>query len=477
MFTSSFRFFSRAFTPGFFAISILLLLSSWADLNPDNSFVPQISQHQISLNNKPYNYRAAAGYLPIKNVDNTLVAKIFYSAYTLNGKADRPVTFVFNGGPGSASIWLHMGSLAPVRVQSGHTQYSDNAHTWLQFTDLVFIDPVGTGYSRAADGVEENQFYGFNEDISAIANFVDQYLSNANRRHSGVYLTGESYGGARAVGLAAHLQSNYNIKVTGLTLISPALNYELLTFKPGKDAAYPLYLPTYALIAQFHKRLAPELQALAPQTLADKVKTFANGKYLDLLKGDSDETDNILDTLSYFTGIDKTWLKQHNGRITDHEFTRLVLKEDGNKTGTFDARIAGIDKKGDPSEAALRTVYPKALARYFKEQLKYNNELPYRATITIADWNFGSKKADYYLNVIPTFKQLIKENPALKVHVVGGYYDLATPVETIKQAVADVGSAQVNSNYYNAGHMIYTDDAINALFYADSKTFYTDVKN
>jgi carboxypeptidase C (cathepsin A) len=153
------------------------------------------------------------------------------------------------------------------------------------------------------------------------------------------------------------------------------------------------------------------------------------------------------------------------------------LKEDGNKTGTFDARIAGIDKKGDPSEAALRTVYPKALARYFKEQLKYNNELPYRATITIADWNFGSKKADYYLNVIPTFKQLIKENPALKVHVVGGYYDLATPVETIKQAVADVGSAQVNSNYYNAGHMIYTDDAINALFYADSKTFYTDVKN
>lgn len=476
MSTSSFRLFARVFTPGFFSVFALLLLSSWGTSTPGNSFVPKISKHQILLNNKQHSYHAAVGYLPIKN-NNKLIAKIFYSAYTLNSDADRPVTFVFNGGPGSASIWLHMGALAPVRVQCGHTQYADNPHTWLQFTDLVFIDPIGTGYSRAAEGVNESHFFGFNEDVNVIANFVEQYINTNGRKRSDVYLAGESYGGARAVGLAAYLQNNYQIKVAGLTLISPALNYELLSFKAKKDAAYPLYLPTYALIAQFHKQLAPELQALAPQTLAEKVKTFANGQYLDLLKGDAAESDNILDTLSYFTGIDKGWLKQHKGRITDHEFSRLVLNDDGNKTGTFDARIAGTDKKGDPSEVALRTVYPKALDHYFKTRLKYKNDIPYRASITIADWNYRPKKADNYLNVIPTLKQLIKNNPALKVHVVGGYYDLATPVETIKQSVADAGGPQITSNYYYAGHMIYTDDAVNALFYADSKTFYTDMKN
>jgi carboxypeptidase C (cathepsin A) len=477
MLTSSFRFFGRVFTLGLLAVPISLLLSSWGNFTAGNSFAPKVSRHTITLNNKEYNYQAAAGYLPIKNNNNKLVAKIFYSAYTLNSNAHRPVTFVFNGGPGSASIWLHMGSLAPVRVQNGDAQYSSNPHTWLQFTDLVFIDPVGTGYSRTAEGVNENQFFGFNEDISVIANFVERYLSNTGRKKSDIYLAGESYGGARAVGLTAHLQNKHHIKVSGLTLISPALNYELLSFKAGKDAAYPLYLPTYALTAQFHKRLPPQLQALAPKVLADKVKAFANGKYLELLKGDTTTLDATLDSLSFFTGIDKEWLKQHKGRVTDHEFARLVLNEGGSKTGTFDARIAGTDKKGDPSETALRTTYPKALAHYFKHQLKYENQLPYRATITIADWNFGSKKANYYLNVVPTLKQLIKDNPALKVHLVGGYYDLATPVETIKQAVANVGSTQVSSNYYYAGHMIYTDDTVNTLFYADSKIFYADMKN
>jgi len=474
MFNLSFRLTARVFTLSLLTVTLSLILSSWGSFTVSNSFAPKTSRHQLSINNKLYKYNATAGYLPIKN-GNKLSAKIFYSAYTLNSHIERPITFVFNGGPGSSAIWLHMGALAPVRVKSGSKAYSNNSQTWLPFTDLVFIDPVGTGYSRAADGVAENQFFSFNEDVSAIANFVDQYLNNTNRKQSDIYLAGESYGGARAVGLAAQLQSNYNIKVAGLTLISPALNYQSLSFTAGQDASYPLYLPTYALIAQYHKQLAPSLQALSTQALAEKAKAFAQGKYTDLLKGDSTVTDKVLDTLSYFTGINKTWLKQHNARITDHEFARLVLNK-GGKTGIFDARIAGTDKKGDPSQAALRTVYPKALVRYFEKELNYKNELPYRATITAADWNFGSKKADYYLNVIPTLKQLIKDNPALKVHVVGGYYDLATPVETIKQAVADAGSTQISSNYYYAGHMIYTDDSVNNLFYADSKTFYADMK-
>lgn len=469
MFTSSFRLLA-----GFFAIVLLTVLSSWGT---NNTFSTKaVSHHQITINNKAYNYTATAGHLPVKNGYNKWLANIFYTAYTVSSNADRPLTFVFNGGPGSASIWLHMGSLAPVRVQGSSAEYSSNPQTWLPFTDLVFIDPVGTGYSRAADVVNERQFYSFNEDIDVIARFVSSYLHGNKRKSSAIYLAGESYGGARAVGLAAKLKRYYNIKVDGLTLISPALNYENITFKTGNDDAYPLYLPTYALVSQFHQQLAAELQALAPQVLATRVKAFAESRYLNLLKGDTTNFNDVVDTLSYYTGISKKWLKQHNARITDHQFARLVLNEDGSRTGIFDARVAGIDKKGDPSEATLRSTYPKALSKYFKSQLGFKSELPYRATITVSDWNFGSSEAGYYLNVVPALKQLLKEDAALKVHVVGGYYDLATPVETIKNTVAELDSTQVSSNYYYAGHMIYTDDEVNAQFYADSKAFYTAVK-
>ncbi len=465
--------FSSRLLAGFFAIVLLIVLSSWGTNNVFKATV--VSHHPITINNNAYNYTATAGHLPIKNSYNKHLANIFYTAYTLSGKTNRPVTFVFNGGPGSASIWLHMGSLAPVRVQSGVADYSSNTQTWLPFTDLVFIDPVGTGYSRAAEGVDEKQFYGFNEDVDVIARFVSSYLQGNQHRPNATYLAGESYGGARAVGLADKLQSEYNINVAGLTLISPALNYETVTFKAGNDSAYPLYLPTYALVSQFHQQLAPELQALAPHVLATRVKAFADGQYLNLLKGNTSNFNNVIDTLSYYTGISKKWLKQHGARITDHQFTRLVLNEDGNRTGIFDARIAGIDKKGDPSEATLRGTFPKALAKYFETELGFKSELTYRATITVSDWNFGSSEAGYYLNVIPKLKQLVKENAALKVHVVGGYYDLATPVETIKNAVAEINSTQVTSNYYYAGHMIYTDNKVNAQFYADSKAFYENV--
>jgi|SRR5215217_929913 len=469
MFTSSFRLLA-----GFFAIVLLTVLSSWGINYTSNA--PAVSHHQITVNNKPYNYTATAGHLPVKNNYNKYLANIFYTAYTVNSNADRPLTFVFNGGPGSASIWLHMGSLAPVRVQGGHADYSSNPQTWLPFTDLVFVDPVGTGYSRTTGDVDEQQFYGFNEDIDVIARFVSSYLNGIQRRPGAIYLAGESYGGARAVGLAAKLKNRYGIKVAGLTLISPALNYENVTFKAGNDDAYPLYLPTYALVSQFHQQLAPELQALAPQVLATRVKAFAESRYLNLLKGDTTNFDKVIDTLSYYTGISKKWLKQHNARITDHQFARLVLNEDGNRTGIFDARVAGVDKKGDPSEATLRGTYPKALSKYFDSQLGFKSELPYRATITVIDWNFGSRRAGYYLNVVPALKELLKEDAALRVHVVGGYYDLATPVETIKNTVTALNSTQVSSNYYYAGHMIYTDDEVNAQFYADSKAFYTAMK-
>ncbi|PJJ79689.1 S10 family serine carboxypeptidase-like protein [Mucilaginibacter auburnensis] len=459
--------------PGITAIILVLILSSWATTN--GLVTPVTGHNQISIGNNTYNYNATAAHLPVKNNNDKVVADIFYTAYTLNTTSTRPVTFVFNGGPGSASVWLHMGALAPVRVQTGNANYSGNPQTWLQFTDLVFIDPVGTGYSRAAEGFDEKQFYGYKEDVEVIAQFVAQYLKNANNKLSGIYLAGESYGGARAAGLAAQLQNNYNIKIAGLTLISPALNYKTVTFKTGNDAAYPLYMPTYALIAQYHKQLAPELLALPPQQLAALVKTFANIEYSQLLNGDTTNVNSTLNKLSYYTGINKNWLKQHNYRITDHEFAQLILNEDGNRTGIFDARVAGISKKGDPSEAALRTTYPKALANYFQNELGFKTDLDYKATITISDWNFGSRRAGYYLDVIPQLKQLLKENPLLRVHVVGGYYDLATPVETIKQAVSELNTAQVSSNYYNAGHMIYTDNNVNAQFYADSKAFYTNI--
>jgi carboxypeptidase C (cathepsin A) len=273
-----FRFLSSLFIAG----SAVLLFSSlrWVPNHAayrapagDAAFTLAIGQHHFKLDGKDLAYQSSTGYLTIKDQKEQPLANIFYTAYNVDSNtANRPITFVFNGGPGSAAIWLHMGAFGPVRANKGG--YNDNPNSWLGFTDLVFIDPVGTGYSQPAEGVDARRFHGYREDIHSIAEFIRVYLATNNREASPKFLAGESYGAVRAIGLTAYLQDSLKIKLAGLNLISPALNYRLVSFRKGNDKPYGYYLPTYALAAQYHHRLSPELQRLTAEQLIAKVTTL-----------------------------------------------------------------------------------------------------------------------------------------------------------------------------------------------------------
>jgi carboxypeptidase C (cathepsin A) len=440
----------------------------------DAAFTLAVSQHHFKLDGKELGYQSSTGYLTIKDQKDQPLANIFYTAYNVsNNTPNRPITFVFNGGPGSAAIWLHMGAFGPVRADKDG--YSDNPNSWLGFTDLVFIDPVGTGYSQAAEGIDARRFHGYREDIHSIAEFIRTYLAANHREASPKFLAGESYGAVRAIGLTAYLQDSLNIKLAGLNLISPALNYRLVSFRKGNDKPFSYYLPTYALAAQYHNRLAPELQALTPEQLTAKVTRFGNGAYTKFLKSGNSISAALIDSLNYLTGLSKIVLQQTNGRITDVLFTKTLLSS--NAMGTFDSRVLGQINSGDPSEKSIRDVFTKSFQKYVGVALGYENHLPYRATTAMGDWNYGPDAADGYLDISATLERVLATNPNLQVKVSCGLYDLATPVATTNYVLNNLKiSKQLRQNisvdYYNEGHMIYLNNDANARFKKQGEQFY-----
>lgn len=298
---------------------------------------PVVTHHHITINGKTINYTATTGYMPVKDKNESVRAKIFYIAYTADGEdADkRPVTFTFNGGPGSSSIWLHMAAIGPVRVQFADDNggsppppyiYSDNENSWISFTDLVFIDPVSTGFSRTVKGVEPSKYHGYSEDIASVGDFIRMYTTRNERWGSPKFLTGESYGTTRASGLSGYLQDAYGMYLNGITLVSSVLNFQYIDFTRGNDLPYALFLPTYATTAQYHKKLSPELESMSAADLAKKAETFASGTYTYfLMKGDlasADLTNKVIDSLNYFTGIPKNYIKNCNERINDGRFLK-----------------------------------------------------------------------------------------------------------------------------------------------------------
>ncbi|MES2427545.1 MAG: alpha/beta hydrolase [Bacteroidota bacterium] len=477
------------FLSSLFIGSAVVLLFSFSRLSPehaayrapagDAAFHTAEAHHHLTLNGKELTYRSMAGYMAIKDRQQKPLANIFYTAYKVdnNNTPNRPITFVFNGGPGSASIWLHMGAFGPVRANTEKNTYSENPNSWLGFTDLVFIDPVGTGYSQPAEGVDEQRFHGYHEDIKSIAEFIRVYLVNNHREASPKFVAGESYGAVRAIGLTAYLQDSLQIKLAGLTLISPVLNYKLVSFRPGNDQPYSYYLPTYALAAQYHHRLPAALQQLTADQLIKKVTAFSNGSYVQGLKDGGQLASTLIDTLSYFTGLSKEVLQHTNGRITDGEFTKALLKQGNEVVGTFDSRVAGQVNGGDPSEAAIRGVFTRSFQKYVSEELGYENHMPYRATTAMADWNYGPGAANGYLDISLTLKQVMTKNPDLQIKVSSGYYDLATPVATIDYAIGHLGLSKelkqnISVDHYYEGHMIYLGNDANTHFKKASEQFY-----
>ena len=457
---------------------------------------PVVTHHHITIDGKTINYTATAGYMPSKDKNENVQAKIFYVAYTADGEpaGKRPVTFVFNGGPGSASIWLHMGAIGPVRVHFADDKgaapappftYGDNENSWISFTDLVFIDPVSTGFSRANKGVDASKFHGYPEDIASVGDFIRMYTTRNERWGSPKFLTGESYGTTRASGLSGYLQDTYGMFINGITLVSSVLNFQYIDFNRGNDLPFILFLPTYATTAQYHKKLSPELEALSAEQLGKKAEIFASGTYAYfLLQGDrasAQLTNTVIDSLNYFTGLSKTYIRNTNERIAAHRFFKEVLRDEGKTVGRYDSRYMGEDADDagegfsyDPSYSAVSGLFNGALNEYMRKDLNYKSDLPHEALTNVWPWSLPENS---YLDVSETLRSAMTQNPNLKVMVCCGYYDLATPFYNAEYAVDHMGlRADVRNNiiltYYNAGHMMYVTKDDDAKLKADAVKFY-----
>jgi carboxypeptidase C (cathepsin A) len=442
-----------------------------------------VTHHTIKLNGKTLNYTATAGYMPMKDESGKLKANIFFVAYAEDepeGKSERPISFAFNGGPGAASIFLHLGALGPKRIlltEKGEAlpppyQLVDNTYTWLDFTDLVFIDPVGTGYSLPAAGEDPKQFWGVKEDIQSIGAFIQLYLTKNGRWLSPKFIVGESYGTTRAAGLSSYLQNNLSITLNGIVLISEAINFQAIVFTAGNDLPYLLFLPSYTAAAWYHKKLSPDLQEDLKKALIEVEQFALNDYLLALAQGDvlSDrERTRIIERLARYTGLSKDRIKTCNLRISRDDFTKELLRVEDRRIGILDSRITGNytphDFIEDPSVFAVTGSLVATWNDYVRKGLKFETDSPYEILSMKANrsWNWSSGTGGLgYVNVSEPLRQAMSENKYLRVFIGSGYYDLDTPYLAAKYAVNHLGlDPSLRNNitlaYYDAGHQMYTD--------------------
>ncbi|MES2734090.1 MAG: peptidase S10 [Bacteroidota bacterium] len=471
----------------FLALFLWIFLHSYAqppqkEVRQSSPDLPlSITRHQITVNGKPLFYTATAGYTVVRDEEGKAKANIFFITYTkdnVNDPATRPLTFSFNGGPGSSSVWLHMGALGPRRVlmtdlgEALRPPYKvvDNEFTWLDETDLVFIDPVMTGYSRPAEGVDKKEFTGYEEDIRSIGEFIRLYSSRAGRWSSPKFIVGESYGTTRAAGLSGYLQDRHGLYLNGIVLISAILNFQTAVFESGNDLPFGLFLPTYTAMAWYHKKLSPEFTALKP--LLEEVQQFAMNEYsLALAKGDrltDTERKGIIDKLNRYTSLSKEYLDRSNLRIYANRFTKELLRAEKKTVGRLDGRFTGVDydyvgetNEYDPSyNTAIYGPYTAAINDYLKRELQYSNDLAYEIlTSRVWPWNYNNVQ-NKYLNVAEILRQAMSKNPYLKVHICNGYYDMATPYfatdYTVNHLFLDKTlRPNISQTFYEAGHMMY----------------------
>lgn len=397
--------------------------------------------------------------------------------------AKRPLTFAFNGGPGSSSVWLHMGTLGPKRVvmdDDGNPtpppyRFVDNEYSILDLTDIVFIDPVSTGYSRAAKESEAREFHGFAGDIQSVGEFIRLWTTRNQRWTSPKFLMGESYGTTRAAALSGHLQDRLGMNLNGIALISSILHMGTARFDAGNDLPYPLFLPTYTATAWYHKKLSKELQAAGLKKAVAEAEKFALGEYwLALAKGDqltAQERTATAQKVARLTGLPAGFVENSNLRVKAGRFFKELLRDEKRTVGRFDSRLKGIDSDNagegadyDPSYVSVQGPYTAAWNQYVRSDLKFESDLPYEIlTGRVHPWSYKEFE-NRYLNVAETLRGAMTTNPALKVFVGNGYYDVATPFfateYTFSHMLLEPGLRKnVTMAYYEAGHMMYTQMA------------------
>ncbi|HEX6805074.1 MAG TPA: peptidase S10 [Terriglobales bacterium] len=443
---------------------------------------PVVTHHQVTLNGKALKYTATTGRLPIKRGDGKIEAEMFFVAYTLDGEdvAKRPLTFAFNGGPGSASIWLHMGALGPRRVAlppNGflppapyHTE--DNPYTLLDKSDLVLVDAIGTGYSRAETPELGKKFFGVKGDIESFSEFIRMYISRYERWSSPLFLFGESYGTTRSAGIAGNLAPQ-GITFNGITLLSTVLNFQTLVVTKTNDDPYIFLIPSFTAIAGYHHKLPPDLQQDVNKA-REQAEQWAGTEYREaLVKGDAisaDERQKVIDQMSRFTGLSKEVIDQANLRIDVPKFTHYLLIDQGLRVGRLDGRYTGPDPDGlldtpfyDPTEANVMPPYTAVFNNYVRSELGYKTDMPYYVFARDAGvnekWEWGSGISGFP-DTATALRHALVRDPFLKVLVMEGYYDLATPYFAANYTMQHLElpakyRGQISYATYEAGHMVY----------------------
>ena len=447
-----------------------------------------VTQHHFTGGGKSFDYTATAGTLIVRDDNDKPVASMGYVAYTRKDVKDigtRPLMFAFNGGPGSSSLWLHMGVLGPRRVIVSdptptppapfHTV--ENEFGVLDKSDLVMIDPVGTGLSHAVCEHKDDEFWSVDPDIDSIGRFIAQYVSDNNRWGSPKYLLGESYGTTRGAAIVDYLRARRSLTFNGLVLVSVATDIEAIFAElPGNDRPYAVYLPGYAAVAWYQHALPNQPPALEP--FLDEVRSYASGPFAAaLLKGDAltdAERDAVAEKLHSYTGLSVEYLKYANLRVSENAFTHELLKPQHKIIGRLDGRFTGptldpLNKYSDydPQSAAIGAAYTAAFLDYYHGDLKFGQGVTYHTTnYAIGDkWKWTHKTADGEQPIVNSgvdLAQALVQDANLRVLVLNGYYDLATPFSATEYVMRHLGvppsaSSRIQMKYYEAGHMMYVN--------------------
>jgi len=447
-----------------------------------------VTSHQGVFGGKTIEYTATAKETFLTNKHGDSIATFWSVAYTKSPMDDvtkRPVTFVFNGGPGSASVWLHMGFFGPkvVKVDSdaksddGAAPYTliNNKNSILDQTDLVFIDPVGTGFSRLVGKGKESDFYGLKEDVSSFAQFIRKWVTDNERWFSPKYLAGESYGTTRAAALGKALEgSGQNMALNGMILISQALDYAGSTSVPNNITSFITYLPSMAATAWYHKKAGQgkTLQAFTEECRAFTYNTYTPALYKGELLTEA-EKEAIALKLSYFTGLSKSYILRSNLRILMKRFQKQLLADQGLTIGRLDGRFMGdeADKVsegphlGDAASYQISAAFTASLNHYFATELKVKMNRPYITSGGGSNWRWRTVPDSQYwepmpVNTAPDLGETMRRNTAMKVLVASGYYDLITPFFDAEYTFARNGIVpdRIEMTYYEPGHMMYTHE-------------------
>lgn len=449
-----------------------------------------VTDHTIKLGAQSISYKATAGTLLLKNDKSEPTALVYYTAYTRSDSKDasaRPIAFLYNGGPGSSSLWLHMGSFSPKRVFTVNAavtppapyKLEDNPYCLLDKADLVFIDPVGTGFSHAAGKAQDKDFWGVDADARSIANFIQSYISHNNRWNSPKFLIGESYGTFRNAAVANVLQGRYGVYLNGIVMLSSVWDLGTISFYPGEDLSYVLYVPSYAATAWYHKVLKDRPDNLP--AFLEQARTFAKGEYAAaLLKGSALSASDkaaVAQKLSRFTGLSEDYLVKSDLRVKLPQFMQELQRSRGLTTGRLDSRFSGptLDLISsyadyDPQEVAISGAFVAAFNTYVREDLKFGQDHEYHIFADFGEnrWDWKHATGDFAFfpgspNVMLDMAAVLVGNPKLQVEMEDGYYDLATPFFQAEYATEHLGlpdslQQNIHHKYYEAGHMMYLRD-------------------